>query len=72
MSTTIFRGTTLTGVVEREAHVYIVNDRIVIGIADGRGRILDVVSLDPDMAEGLAVSVRHRALAVRLEQEATA
>ena len=71
MSKTVFRGTSLAGQREREAHVYIVNDRIVIGIADGRGRILDVVSLDPDMAEGLAASLTDRVADLRTEREAT-
>ena len=70
MSRAIFRGTTLGGNAKREVHVYTVNDRMVIAIADDAGRIIEAASLDPTMADGLAISVRHRVLDIRMEQEA--
>lgn len=70
MSKTVFRGTSLAGQHEREAQLYTVNDRIVIAIARN-GRILDVVSLDPDMADALAASLTDRVVDVRTEREAT-
>lgn len=72
MSKAIYRGTTLDGSAARQVVLYTVNDRIVVAIADGDTRIIDVASLDPDMAEGLAISVRHRVLDIRMEQEADA
>lgn len=69
MSTVIFRGTTLGGNAKREVHVYTVNDRIVVAIANGDGSIIDAVSLDLDMADGLAISTRHRVLDARMEVE---
>ena len=71
---TIFRGTTLDGSAKRELAVWESGGGIIVSITDeldeGPPHILSI-RLDLDMADGLAISTRHRVLDCRMELEAT-